>query len=492
MALIISDHTKRWPGGCVVWRFHSAMSEAERTTMRRAMERWQEGDRDVRFIERSTQTSFVEFTPDGDVDGVNRSEIGMRGGLQRLWLEPITSTNNRLRSAQHELGHTLGMHHEQVRCDRDDFVRIDMSKIPLMRYGDYAKQCGDDYRIVGDYDFGSIMHYRPRTTVTTDGSTDITAVDGADGPALTAPRRLTAGDGAAVAALHSGTAHVYQLSGDGQIERTVRQYGWSSGWTTATPFGMGPLRFLFLVKASNGRALVLRIELDGSIGGTVDDRNWSSGWTSATAYAIGPLTYLYLYKRGNGTRHLNRIDADGTIGPQAVPSATIEDGWTTIRRYAIGLDNFLLYANADTGAMRIRRIDWDGTEGTPVHTWDEPAGWTSVEPYTAGGQRHLLLLGAGNGTFRIRHLRDDGRAGAVSDSGDLGTGWSTALPYEVSGDTYLLLYRRTTGDLRIRRLRPDGTLGATTDRRLFGPGWDLARPYRVGLGTYVLLVASGS
>jgi hypothetical protein len=34
MELIVSEHTKRWPGGCVVWRFHPAMSEVEKETMR--------------------------------------------------------------------------------------------------------------------------------------------------------------------------------------------------------------------------------------------------------------------------------------------------------------------------------------------------------------------------------------------------------------------------------------------------------------------------
>ena len=488
MGLIVSSHTRRWPGGCVVWQFHPAMSDAEKATMRQAMDRWQEDDRNVRFLERTTQTSFVEFTPDGDVDNVNRSEVGMVGGRQRLLLEPVNQENNRVRSAQHELGHTLGFHHEQVRCDRDDFVDIDMSKIPLLRFGDYNKQCGDEYRIFGDYDFRSIMHYRPRTTVTTDGSVDITAVDGDDQAVLSAAKRITAGDSAALAKLHGGSAHVYQLSADGQIEKTVRQYIWAPGWTTVTPFRVGPLNFLFRIRAFDGRMHVVRLNLDGSVGETIDNRDWSSDWTSATTYAIGPLNYLYLYKRGNATRHLNRINADGTIGPQAVDSAPIEDGWTSIRHYAIGVNNFLIYANADSGAMRIRRIDWDGSEGEPIQTLSGAAGWTSVEPYTADGLRYLLLLNSATGALQIQSILDDGRLGAVQDTRDVGAGWSTGQPYRVAGNTYVLLYNQTTGSLRIRRLRANGTLGATTDRRSFSPGWGIAKRYVVGLGTYVVMV----
>jgi Astacin (Peptidase family M12A) len=489
VALIISDHTKRWPGGCVVWQFHEAMSEAERAVLRNAMDDWHASDRDVRFLERTTQTSFVVFTPDGDVDDRNRSEIGMQGGLQRLWLEPITPSDNRQRSARHEIGHTLGFHHEHVRCDRDANVKIDMSKIPLQRYGDYYKQCGNGFEIVGAYDFRSIMHYRPRKSKTTDGSVDITAVDQDDDAALKERKRITVTDIAAVAELHGGNAHIYQLSAAGQLEKTVEQYKWSSGWNTATPFSMGLSNYLFLLKSSNGRAVVLPVNFDGSFGDAIDKHNWTSGWTSATKYAIGPFNYLYIYKRGDGTRHINRINGNGTIGPQAVASTAIEGGWTSIRQYSIGLNNFLIYANSKSGTLRVRSIDWDGTEGTPLQTREERTGWTSVEPYAAEGKNYLLMLNGANGDFRTRRIRDDGTTGPVEDRGNLGGGgWLTAMPYEVGGTSYVLLCNWDTGNVRIRRLGTDGGLGTTTDRRSFGPGWGIARKYQVGFGTYMVLV----
>ena len=237
MGIIRSDHTKRWPGGCVIWKFHDTTSSEEREAFQAAITNWTENQRNVRFLEQTTQKSYVILMPDGDIDGVSHSpDIGMAGGEQKLLLEPILVNNDRERTAKHELGHVLGFHHEQVRCDRDAFVRIDMSKIPLMRYFDYDKQCGSEWQIVGDYGFRSIMHYRPKDTVTTDGSMDITAVDAADQEALGKSKFITAGDTASLAELHGGTAHVYQLSGDGQIEKTIRQYRWSSGWIPSRPF----------------------------------------------------------------------------------------------------------------------------------------------------------------------------------------------------------------------------------------------------------------
>jgi hypothetical protein len=464
------------------------MSEAEKSALRWAMGAWQEQGRNVRFLERTTQKSFVTFSPDGTVDNRNQSDIGMQGSEQRLWLEPITASDNRQRAARHELGHTLGFHHEHVRCDRDSFVNIDMSKIPLFRYGDYFKQCGPDYQMIGTYDFRSTMHYRPRTTRTTDGSVDITALDPDNQEALDDGKRITATDGTALAELHGGNAHVYQLSSDGQLEKTVKQYAWSDGWSTLTPFGLGDFRFLFILKASNGRAKVLRINLDGSLGETIFDRDWTSGWTSATQYAIGPFSYLFLYKRGDGTRHLNRINGDGTIGPQAVSSASIEAGWTSIRQYTIGLNNYLLFSNASSGELRVRSIDLDGSEGMPIQTRNERTGWTSVQPYSTGGKLYLLLSSASSGEYRIRRIRDDGTVGLIEHSGNIGAGWSTMLPYRVAGTSYLFMCSKEDGRVRIRRLESQGDLGQTTDRRDFGPGWGIARGYRVLLGTYLLVV----
>ena len=490
MGLITADHSRRWPGGCIVWDYHSDFADAQRDAIQRAITRW-ESRGTVRFLQRSNQRSFVRFMPDPpDDDDISHSDIGMQGGEQFLWLEPVVGGANRRRAARHELGHSLGFHHEHVRPDRDGFITVDMTR-HLLRFGDYNR-VGNDWEMVGDYDFRSVMHYNQRTEP--DGLPNFTAVDPANEPLLAdngARNTVSDGDFEALAQLHGGNAHVYQLSGSGQIEKTVRQYDWADGWTTVTPFLMDVRNFLFLLRASDGRVHVLPVEANGTIGGTHDDRNWTSGWTSATHYTIGVDNYLFLYKRGDGTRHVNRINFDGTIGPQAVASRQLGAGWTSIRHYSVGWSNFLIFVNAAAGGTQVRRIDADGTEGDVIQTRDWSPGWTSVAPYTAGGSRYLLLLSSATGAMLTRRIGDDGRIGGTTlDRRDLAPGWSIGAPYEAGGNTFLLLYNEDTGELRIRRLRADGTFGGRTDNRRFGPGWSLARTYHVGTATYALLVKS--
>ena len=58
----------------------------------------------------------------------------------------------------HEIGHTVGLWHEQSREDRDNYIRVVFDNIEPKDVHNFSQHVsdGDD---VGDYDYGSIMHY---------------------------------------------------------------------------------------------------------------------------------------------------------------------------------------------------------------------------------------------------------------------------------------------------------------------------------------------
>ncbi|MFG1820630.1 M12 family metallopeptidase, partial [Kribbella sp. NPDC049174] len=101
------------------------------------------------------------------------SWVGRRGGSQDVNLSAQCGTGATI----HEIGHAVGLWHEQSREDRDTFVTIHWQNIQAGQSHNFNQHIsdGDD---VGAYDFGSIMHYgstafgtidpatgRPRTTI---------------------------------------------------------------------------------------------------------------------------------------------------------------------------------------------------------------------------------------------------------------------------------------------------------------------------------------
>lgn len=61
-------------------------------------------------------------------------------------------------TALHELGHTIGLHHEQSRIDRDDALKINYKNVQRSNAYNFHKQTDSDPFGVA-YDFCSIMHY---------------------------------------------------------------------------------------------------------------------------------------------------------------------------------------------------------------------------------------------------------------------------------------------------------------------------------------------
>lgn len=109
----------------------------------------------IQFVPRTTQADYVDFTLNlPDSAPACTSFIGRVGGRQVLNGPPACSAGTLL----HEMGHAVGLLHEQSRPDRDQYVVFQPDNV-AKNARSQSSLASFNRKAVGPYDFASIMHY---------------------------------------------------------------------------------------------------------------------------------------------------------------------------------------------------------------------------------------------------------------------------------------------------------------------------------------------
>jgi len=152
---VIPGSHLRWLSGTVPYEIDLAMPDQQR--VQDAIAHW-EANTVIQFVRRTpsnaaSHPNFVRF-----IHGRGCfSAVGMRGGPQDISVGMGSQSGHGI----HQIGHAMGLWHEQSREDRDSFVTIHWQNIRARLEHNFNQHVSDGDN-VGPYDYGSIMHFEGR------------------------------------------------------------------------------------------------------------------------------------------------------------------------------------------------------------------------------------------------------------------------------------------------------------------------------------------
>jgi Astacin (Peptidase family M12A) len=165
MAFVSSDPTRFWCGGGIPYEVADDifLDDVAKEILREAVDNWNaiisaNNIVAVRLFARfqeETQPDYLVFTKHPTTCS---SPIGRQGGPQLVGCPIGGAGDFQAGSVMHEVAHAVGFQHEQCRPDRGEKITINWDNIKPGEEDNFCRNIPNG-QAIGEYDYGSLMHY---------------------------------------------------------------------------------------------------------------------------------------------------------------------------------------------------------------------------------------------------------------------------------------------------------------------------------------------
>ncbi|KAH3793636.1 hypothetical protein DPMN_147151 [Dreissena polymorpha] len=151
-----SDMMRNLPSGRQALRDPGVVQSDTNETIKEAMNQWSRHTC-LHFVPWTDQYDRIIFSPNDTCE----SFVGRATGPQYIHLDRQKCMT--LPIILHEIGHAIGLYHEQMRADRDNYLTVNYEYINQENHNQFDKLNASEYLDFNKpYDYQSIMHYGKR------------------------------------------------------------------------------------------------------------------------------------------------------------------------------------------------------------------------------------------------------------------------------------------------------------------------------------------